>query len=198
MLSLVANNKIVDMPTFADVANDEYTLLNQIVEGDSLAFEAFYKIYYPRLYRFILRITRQADYVEELIQETLMVVWEKPDNFNFDSKISTWIFGIAYNKSLKFLSKIGRYAGDVEVESLQDTLGDDTANQAQSLESRDWINTGLALLSPEQRAVVELTFYHDLSYQEIARIQNCPENTVKTRMFHARKKLHAFAANQEN
>jgi len=49
-----------------------------------------------------------------------------------------------------------------------------------------------------QRAVIELTFYHGLPYQDIARILNCPENTVKTRMFHARKKLQVFAETQED
>jgi RNA polymerase sigma-70 factor (ECF subfamily) len=56
----------------------------------------------------------------------------------------------------------------------------------------------LASLQPDQRAVIELTLYQGLAYQEIAIILDCPENTVKTRMFHARKKLVAFANNQEN
>ena len=69
---------------------------------------------------------------------------------------------------------------------------------AQRLESKDWLSCAFASLQPDQRAVIELTFCHGLHYQDIARILNCPENTVKTRMFHARKKLQVFAETQED
>lgn len=181
-----------------DNVADEHELFQRITRGDMLAFEAFYKVYYPRLFRFILRMTRNPDSVEELIQETLLVVWQKPDGFNHNSKISTWVFGIAYNKALKSMSRSMSRSNDVDVDDLADTLGDPTANQAQNQENEDWLNNALAVLSPDQRAVVELTFYYDLPYQEIAKILDCPENTVKTRMFHAKKKLQVFAETQEH
>jgi RNA polymerase sigma factor (sigma-70 family) len=198
MLRLVHTQNRLQMPEKRDTAADEYTLLQQIAEGDTSAFEVFYKVYYPRLFRFILRITHQPDSVEELIQETLLLVWEKPDRFNHNSKISTWVFGIAYNKALKSISRNARRRSDVNVDDLIETLGDSAANPAQTQESEDWLSCALAILSPDQRAVIELTFYHDLPYQDIAKILNCPENTVKTRMFHARKKLQVFAETQEN
>jgi RNA polymerase sigma-70 factor (ECF subfamily) len=173
-------------------------LLQRIVEGDELAFEAFYKHYYPRLFRFILRTTRQPEAIEELIQETLLVVWEKPEHFNFNSKISTWVFGIAYHKALKSMSKTARRSNDLDVDELSETIGDPFANLAENIETQDWLNCALDSLSVDQRAVVELTFNHGLPYQDIAKILGCPENTVKTRMFHARKKLQVFAEAQEN
>ena len=68
----------------------------------------------------------------------------------------------------------------------------------QSLESEGWLSCAFAMLQPEQRAVIELTFCYDMSYQDIARILNCPENTVKKRLFHARKKLQIFAETLES
>lgn len=186
------------MPDQPDVGADEYALLQGIGAGDTAAFEAFYKIYYPRLFRFVLRMTRQTEAVEELIQETLLVVWEKPHGFNFESKISTWVFGIAYKKTLKAMAKSARRDHDVDIDQFVDSIGDPVANPAHNWENEDWLNRGLALLSPEQRAVIELTFYHGLSYQEIGKVLDCPENTVKTRMFHARRKLQIFASEQEN
>ncbi|QPK63373.1 RNA polymerase sigma factor [Methylomonas sp. LL1] len=198
MLSLIHSQSRTTMRNpQEDITVDEQVLLQRIIMGDMLAFEAFYKVYYPRLFRFILRMTRSPDSVEELIQETLMVVWEKPDRFNHDSKISTWVFGIAYHKALKAMSNSNRRGNDVDVDELAETLGDPSANQAQSQENQDWLNRALAALPPDQRAVIELTFYYDLPYQDIAKILDCPENTVKTRMFHARKKLQVFAATQE-
>lgn len=193
MLRLVASQNKAPHTEKDVSADDGHALLARIAAGDALAFEAFYKAYYQRLYRFILRITRQPDSVEELIQETLLVVWEKPENFNFESKISTWVLGIAYNKALKSLSKSVPRANDADIDELEDILGDPNANPAQTWENQDWLNQALATLSVDQRAVIDLTFQHDLSYQDIAGILGCPENTVKTRMFHARKKLQAFA-----
>lgn len=197
MLSLIPIQPKPYMPDQLDVCADEQILLQRIGAGDSSAFEAFYKNYYPRLFRFILRMTRQPDNVEELIQETLLVVWEKPDGFNHESKISTWVFGIAYNKALKSIAKNARRSNDVDIDELADSIGDKNANPAKSREDQDWLGAALAILPADQRAVIELTFYHGLSYQDVAKILDCPENTVKTRMFNARKKLQAFADTQE-
>lgn len=198
MLRLVPTQNRSQMSDKPDTAVDEYALLQLIAEGDTSAFEAFYKVYYSKLFRFILRMTHQPESVEELIQETLLVVWEKPERFNHDSKISTWVFGIAYNKALKSMSRNARRRSDVNIDDLIETIGDPAANPAQGRENEDWLSCALAILPPDQRAVIELTFYHGLPYQDIAKILNCPENTVKTRMFHARKKLQVFAETQEN
>ena len=198
MLRLVLNQNQPPMPTQPELSADEYALLQRIGTGDTAAFEAFYKIYYPRLFRFVLRMTRQTEAVEELIQETLLVVWEKPHGFNFESKISTWVFGIAYKKTLKALAKTARRDNDVDIDEFVEIVGDPMANPAINWENEEWLNYALASLPPEQRAVIELTFYHGLSYQEVAKVLDCPENTVKTRMFHARRKLQILASAQEN
>ena len=194
-LRLVPTRNLLQIPDKSDSLVDEYALLQGIIERDTSAFEAFYKLYYSRLSCFILRMAYQPESVEELIQETLLVVWEKPEGFNHSCIISTWVFGIAYNKTLKLISKKANRSNDVNVDDLMETIGDPAADPAQYLESKDWLSSALAILTPDQRAVIELTFYHGLTYQDIAIILNCPENTVKTRMFHARKKLQVFAEN---
>jgi len=186
-------NRSPDMLLPLSPDHDEHALLQRIVQGDAQAFERFYTLYYPRLFRFILRVTRQADLIEELIQETLLLVWEQPQRFNGQSKISTWVLGIAYRKSLKAMAKSARQHHDVDWLELSETTGDPLENLAIRIETSDWLHRALASLSAEQRAVIELTFYHGLSYLEIAKILDCPENTVKTRMYHARKKLQALA-----
>jgi RNA polymerase sigma factor (sigma-70 family) len=197
MLRLVPN-PTPPVPDKAASDDNEYALLQRIVEGDTLAFEKFYKLYYPRLFRFILRITRQPDHIEELIQETLLLVWEKPERFNHSCKVSTWVFGIAYHKALKSIARAARSNNNLDVNEFCEIIADPLANLAESTETQDWLNCALDILPADQRAVIELTFYHGLPYQEIAQILDCPENTVKTRMFHARKKLQAFAQAKEN
>ncbi len=196
MLRLV-RNPTPPMPNKTTIEVNEYALLQRIVEGDTLAFETFYKLYYPRLFRFILRTTRQPDHIEELIQETLLLVWEKPERFNHNCKISTWVFGIAYYKALKSMSRAARSSKNLDVDEFCEIIADPLANLAETTEAQDMLSCALDILPADQRAVIELTFYHGLPYQEIAKILDCPANTVKTRMFHARKKLQAFAEAKE-
>ncbi|MCP5182160.1 MAG: RNA polymerase sigma factor [Pseudomonadales bacterium] len=182
-----------DRPEPETGQTEENELLRRIAARDAGAFERFYLIYHPRLFRFILRITRNPDQVEELIHETLLFVWEQPSRFNATSKVSTWVFGIAYNKALKAASRALRRSNDLDIDEFVDVLGDPLGNHSERREAEDWMHAALATLSVEQRAVVLLTFVDGLPYEEIAQVLECPENTVKTRMFHARRKLQAFA-----
>jgi RNA polymerase sigma-70 factor (ECF subfamily) len=171
----------------------ELVLLERIGRGDLAAFEALYRLYYPRLTRFLLRLVRRPQLVEEALNDTMMVVWQRPDSFHGGSKLSTWIFAIAYRKAMKAL---GRFDDPRE-----DPEGPERASEAQGPEEdtavfrrRDLLSRAMDELSPAHRAVVDLTYYHELDYNEIARILDCPVGTVKTRMFHARRQLRRIIA----
>ncbi len=165
-------------------------LIARLCNADENALEQLYHHYYPRLFRFVGRITGREDLIDEIINDVMFVVWEKAASYDSSCKPSTWIFGIAFNKARQALRNFGR----TEVESLDELdedstwLGKHDAGLNQ-LEIDDWLESALNSLSPEHRAVIELTYYHGLHYSEIAVIMGCPENTVKTRMFHARKNL---------
>ncbi|MFN3238511.1 MAG: sigma-70 family RNA polymerase sigma factor, partial [Pseudomonadales bacterium] len=117
------------------------------------------------------------------------VVWEKAARFEGRSKVSTWITGIAYLKGIKALDRIKmRPEQNAEVVAKAEELEEDQ-NLITRLGLDDWLTSGLELISADQRSVVELTYYSGFSYQEIADLMGCPVNTVKTRMFHARKRL---------
>lgn len=177
----------------AEPSTDEADLIRRVRAGDEAAFAALYTEYYERLFRFIYRVTRSLEPVEELIQETLLVVWEKADSYDHSCKLSTWMFGIAYRKALKSLAKSSRDLACVDLAEFEESLADQAPCPAQKAEFDDWLGTALGGLPPDQRAVVELAFYEGLHYKDIALVLDCPENTVKTRMFHARKKLQSFA-----
>ncbi len=157
----------------------EAKLLERIAAGDESALATLYDAYYPRLGRFILRVTRDADLVSEIINDVFLVIWKSTPQFRGDSTVSTWILGIAYRTALKAVSRRG--PPTVPVEAAEPTAEVDS----RCLD----LDTCLARLSPEQRATVELAYFFGYSYREIADILGCPENTVKTRMFHARRLL---------
>lgn len=166
-------------------------LLLRICASDQVAFEIFYKRYYQRLFRFSYRVTRRLDLIEEIINDVMFVVWNKASTFNHEAKVSTWILGIAYKKCLKSVSeKIqSEHVSLDEFEELMPAVRD---TDIQNIELEDWLAVALSRISPEQRAVLELTYHHGMHYSEIAELLGCPENTVKTRVFHARKKLQSL------
>jgi len=169
---------------------DEIDLLARIAQGDEIALERLYHDYYSRLFRFISRITGRMQRIDEVVNDVMYVVWLKAGTYNQSCRPSTWIFGIAYNKARKSMQQ----SNFDKAESLDSMVGDNLQfgrhdTTLQQLEVQNWLQTAFAVLSPEQRAVVELTYFHGMHYSEIGLLMTCPENTVKTRMYHARKKL---------
>lgn len=163
-------------------------LLARVVLKDRHAFDQLYRVYYPRLLRFLLRMLKFHHDAEEALNETMLVVWRRADSFNHSARVSTWIFGIAYRKALRQLPD-SRYPHD-SFDDEQSAGAEDTQEQyATRQETQARLHTAMMQLSPTQRAVVELTYYGDYSYAEIAQIMDCPTGTVKTRMLHARRKL---------
>jgi RNA polymerase sigma-70 factor (ECF subfamily) len=165
----------------------ELRLLERVAEGDRLAFQELYVSYHRRLARFLTRLTRGYPIAEEIINDTMYVVWCKAAGFRGQSQVSTWIMGIAYRRALKALKRESNAAHVPAMPGDQDLQATDAAQRTDEL--HEWIGCALDRLPAEQRMVVELTYYVGLSCQEIATIMECPVNTVKTRMFHARRKL---------
>jgi RNA polymerase sigma factor (sigma-70 family) len=177
--------------------HDEHALLRRVAAEDRKAFEALYQTYYRRLFAYLLKVTRRAELVEELVNDVMFAVWTGAGRFDGRSRVSTWIFGIAYHKALKALARnASPLTGPAHQTPDEDgrepeiaAPGDEPESLLTRRELATTLGKALGNLSPEQRAVVELTYYYELSYQEISEIVGCPVNTVKTRMFHARRRL---------
>jgi len=176
-------------------ADDEVALLSRVASEERDAFEKLYRLYIPRLQRFVRGVTKQPALTEEIIDDTMMVVWRKAYTFNHGSKVSTWILAIAYRQSLKALKRIGQWESPESYEH-PDVAAPGPDDALQNQELRKHLDTALGALSPEQRAVMELTYYFGYACREIADIMGCPIDTVKTRMFYARRKLKASLASQ--
>ncbi len=175
---------------------DERQLLEQIVSKDKLAFEQLYKRYYHRLFQFAQRMLRDGPIVEEVVDDTMFTVWNNAAKFENRSTVSTWIHGIAYRKTLKALERCRRHASvDIDIEAVNikpDTrIESDPAIAAMAGDLQKQIKVGINKLSNDHRAVMLLTIL-GYSYPEIAEIVDCPANTVKTRMFHARQNLKSL------
>jgi RNA polymerase sigma-70 factor, ECF subfamily len=175
---------------------DDVALLERVAGRDDVAFEALYRGYYPRLRRFLERVTRRPQIVEEILNDTMFLVWCKAPDFRVRSKVSTWIFGIALRRALKALKRLDE---PVEFDAEQSSDDNSEAPERKVLvnEMRARVAQALCALSPDHRAVIELTYFEGCSCAEIALIMQCPVNTVKTRMFHARQRLRPLLADGE-
>jgi len=164
----------------------ETDLIARIADGDRKAFEELYYLYHRRLARFLTRLTRRYDIAEEVVNDTFWVVWRKAKSFRGDSQPSTWILGIAYRKARNAFRSSARLAEkNLQAELLPPTDEEPSGTE----ELRDWLTRALAELPVEQRLAVELCYELGHSCEEISKIMDCPVNTVKTRLFHARGKL---------
>ena len=166
----------------------ERILLERIAQEDAAALKQLYMNYRPRLHRFLTTLGCSPADLDEAVNETFFVVWRKARQFTGKSRVSTWVFGIARNKGLKLCERRSRQAGRQSERPLE-SLVDPAAGVSGSEELRQWLDVGLAMLPSEQRQVLELTFMEGMSVRDIATLMECPESTVKTRMFHARRKL---------
>jgi RNA polymerase sigma-70 factor (ECF subfamily) len=164
-------------------------LLRRISCADRDAFRLLYLAYHKRLARFLVRVIRHHDDLEEVINDALLVVWQRAADFRGASRVSTWIFGIAYRCALKAIRRATTRSRvrAVELEDEETAVEDAT----RETEERQILDLGLSGLPIEQRFVLVLAYYMDYSCEEIAAIVECPVNTVKSRMLHARRKLRS-------
>ncbi len=163
-------------------------LLLAVAAGNRRALEELYLGYHRRLTRFLSRITPRYENVEEIINDTFMVVWQSAKDFRYASQVSTWIIGIAYRTALKSLRRQKHHTA---ARSLDD-CPEQTTDPAFDMEVQDWLRHGLNQLPVEQRLTLELAYHMGHSLEEIAAITECPVGTVKARMFHAREKLRQY------
>ncbi len=168
---------------------DDRELIRRVADKDRRAFETLYQRYGPRLQRYLSRLIQRPDVAEEALDDVMLVVWQNAARFNDRSRVSTWILGIAHHKALKARARLAGRLSETPVSDQQIADGEGPEDATMRGELDRLLAKGLEALSPEQRSVVELTFYQERSYHEIAEITRCPVNTVKTRMFHARKRL---------
>lgn len=211
MIRIAEQTQDLDNNTTADSKDEELLLMRRIAGKDSKAFENLYYDYAPRIGKFLMKLLKCRELVDEAMNDVMLTIWQNAGRFDPEKgRLSTWLFGIAHNKGLKLLERQRRYRVEETLESGTSCLIENEQDEPAALyalvdtdnperiilgwEIGDNLLWALEQLTAEHRVVIELTFNEHCSYQEIAIITGCPVNTVKTRMFHARKKLAEFLA----
>jgi RNA polymerase sigma-70 factor, ECF subfamily len=167
---------------------EDTALIALVACGDRVAFEKLYLAHHSRISRFLARFIRSRENLEEIIDDTFMVVWRNARHFRHASRLSTWIVGIGYRTALKSIRGAEHQIVSQDIADLTE----DRPNHAVVCEQKDWVKKGLDRLPLEQRLILELAYGLGHSIEEIAAITRSPIGTVKTRMFHAREKLRHY------
>ena len=167
-------------------------LMERVAAGDRLAMEALYARHHLRIYRFVLRLVNDAPTAEDLTSDVFLDVWKQADRFEGRSQVSTWMLSIARYKAM---SALRSRAGDPLDDGIASKIPDSADNPEMVVEKQNEsavLRQCLTQLSPAHREIIDLVYYHEKSIAEVAEIIGAPPNTVKTRMFHARKRVAAL------
>jgi RNA polymerase sigma-70 factor, ECF subfamily len=171
-------------PTTSDEA-----LLQRMAAGDRLAMQVLFARHNVRVYRFVSRLVGNAAVAEELTNEVFLDVWRQAGRFEGRSTVSTWMLAIA---RFKALSTLRRRPDEELAEEAAEAIEDPADDPEVAFEKKNrsaLIQKCLTGLTADHRQIIDLVYYHEKSVDEVAAIVGIPANTVKTRMFYARKKL---------
>ena len=165
-------------------------LLARVAQRDERAFRRVYEAFARRVYAFALHRLGDAAACEELVADTLHEVWKRPDTYRGESRFSTWLLGIARHKIIDRLRARGPDHEDIDEQlDLHDPQAPEGFRQLADQQLRDGMARCVGKLGEPHRECLHLVFYEDLSVADVAAVQNVPEGTVKTRLFHARAKI---------
>jgi RNA polymerase sigma-70 factor (ECF subfamily) len=173
-------------------------LIAAVAAGDEDAMRVLFGRHNVRIFRFVTRLVGDASLAEDIVSEVFVDVWRQASQFEGRSQVSTWILSIARFKALS--ERRRRHDAELD-DNVALSIADqgDTPEEAVLKSDRsDQLRLCLTQLSREHREIVDLVYYHEKTIEEVAEIIQAPRNTIKTRMFYARKRLaQLLAAHQD-
>jgi len=171
-------------------------LLRRSAKGDERAFTELYRRHQAPLYRFALRMSGNVWAAEEIVQEVFMTLIREPKKFDPErGALRSFLYGITRNRVMKHLERAPR-------ELLREELDEDTVGQrglgfealtpaewAEVRERREQVRAAVLKLPVEFREAVVLCGLEELSYEEAARLLDCPVGTIRSRLHRGRALL---------
>ncbi|MFC0605257.1 RNA polymerase sigma factor [Winogradskyella pulchriflava] len=172
--------------------NDENILIQSIKDGDAKAYAQLVNRYKAMVYTLALRMLKNREEAEEVAQDTFIKVFRSLHKFKGDSKFSTWVYRVAYNTCLDTIKKNKKYINDVAIDEFTFNKLDVIDNALENIikeEKSALIKACINKLPEDSSALLTLFYFEELSLDEISTIINIEANTVKVKLFRARKKL---------
>jgi RNA polymerase sigma-70 factor (ECF subfamily) len=171
-------------------------LVQQIKAGDRAAFSQLVERHQKSIYRLALRFTRDHGAAEDIVQESFVKAFQKLNLFEERSSFKSWLFRIAINTSKNRLRTVVSQQA-VDLNDVTISVGSRTVADMEYKEAQETIAKEVALLPERQRVALTLRVFEDLSFQEIAKIMECPYDTAKANYRHAILKLKKVLSIQD-
>jgi RNA polymerase sigma-70 factor (ECF subfamily) len=172
----------------------DQVLVGLIAQGDKDAMQVLFGRYNVRVFRFLMRFVDSEATAEDLVSEVFIEVWRKAGQFATRSQVSTWLLAIARHRALSALRRRSTDELDNDVIEFIEDTSDDPEVMLQKTERSKILRDCLKQLSPAHREIIDLVYYHERTIDDAAKIIGVPQNTVKTRMFYARKRIGELLA----
>ena len=178
-----------------DMEND-INIINLVKKGDSRAFDILVVKYQDRLIYSVYKFCKDLELSQDITQEAFVKAFRNIDKFRGESSFYTWIYRIAINTAKNYFSNKSRGAETYNEDILDTALSDMSLNSDNpetllaAEEMKDAVNQAFQNLPDEIRSTLSLREYDGLSYEEIAKVQNCPIGTVRSRIFKGRELIN--------
>lgn len=176
----------------------EKILLKKIKKGDQQAFKELYNSYANYALRTAFAITRNKNHVADIVQETFIKVYRNIDKFNIKKPFKPWFYRILLNESRRYMKRQYKEATVVESEHLIDYLNEKNETDKPLMETNDTLTEALDYLSEMHRTVLVLKYMNEFTEKEISSLLDLNINTVKSRLYKARKKLKEVVGRLNN
>ncbi len=176
---------------------NDLILMDRIASSNKIAFHHLYQEYGQRMFAFALRITGDRALAEDVIQDSLVIVWNSAKTYKGKNRLLTWLLGIVHHTAVKSLRHISSPI-DEDIERRFIDNSPTPEEQAQRNERSRVIQDCIQKLSPDHRAVLDLVFYQGMNLGEISEICDCPIGTVKSRLSYARAYLKSMLIGLED
>ncbi|MBS1915260.1 MAG: sigma-70 family RNA polymerase sigma factor [Bacteroidetes bacterium] len=187
------------MNTKTENSLTDQQLVNKVLHGDTASFSIIIKNTEALTAQIVFKMINNSEDRRDIAQDIYLKAYAKLSGFRFQSKLSTWIAQIAYNTCLNYLQKKklvfpdNKYPDKNDEEFLEvistNPLHDEVENEISKKELTGILRTEIENLPPIQKTLITLYHNEELSYEEIARVTELPEGTVKSYLFRARKAL---------
>ncbi|WP_378177061.1 RNA polymerase sigma factor [Aquimarina sp. SS2-1] len=174
--------------------SDQY-YIKQVLEGDTNAFSILVQRYQSMVYTVVYRMLRNKEEAEEVAQDTFVKAYKSLVNYRGEAKFSTWLYTIAYRKSLDAIKKNKRYIVTELIEEITEGeigMVQDALSYLQEKERKQVVAESILKLPEEEAAIITLYYFEEKSIKEIKDIVGLTEDNIKIKLYRSRKKLYSI------
>lgn len=174
--------------------SDQY-YIDKVLAGEVNAFSELVERYQSLVYTVVLRMVKNKEQAEEVAQDTFVKAYQSLDKYRGDAKFSTWLYTIAYRKSLDVIKAAKRMITSEIIEDISEgemELVNDALGYLQNKERKQVISDSIMKLPEDEAAIITLYYFEEKSVKEIVEIIGLTADNVKIKLYRSRKKLYSI------